>query len=336
LLAGDGDNSRYLAYQVRSLLRQGLLNDAQLWLEKLEQVAPDSMSTLEVKARVLSARGQGGDAVEVLRTRVRADDASTTLFVGALLEELGQPAAAEDYFRRYETKAGKSEGPLEMARFLARRHRLEEALRLCESVRDSAPPDLFDYACVAVLRAAKAGDDACRRVEAWLDEALRKEPGSVGLVICQADLCDLRHRYPEAEILYRRVLQRDRRNIFALNNLAWQLSLRDGFASEALSLAELALEIGGPQPALLDTRALALLANHKPAAALADLDDAALPTLERATLASIRFHQARAYLMDGKRTEALKALREARDVGLEESDLHPLEVTAYRELAMLR
>jgi tetratricopeptide (TPR) repeat protein len=336
LLAAEANNARYLAYEVRSLLRHGLQNDAQLWLEKLEQVAPESLPAAELRARALAARGQGAEAVEVLRTRVKADDRASLLYVALLLEELNQQAAAEEYFRRFASAAGNPDGPLEVARFLARRHRLEEALRVCDSVRGGAPAEQFGYACLAVLREAKAGDDACHRVEGWLEEALRREPGALGLVVCQADLQDLLRHYPEAEALYRRVLQRDPHNLVALNNLAWQLALREGSAPEALAFAEMALEAGGPQPALLDTRALALLAGRKPAAALADLEDAALPTLDRPTLASIRFHQARAYLLDGKRPQAIKALHEARDAGLQEADLHPLETAAYHELAALR
>ena len=139
----------------------------------------------------------------------------------------------------------------------------------------STPPERFGYACLAVLRAAKAGEEPCQRVDAWLEEALRKDPNALGVVVCQADLRDLVRRYPESETLYRRVLQRDPRNLVALNNLAWQLALREGSAADALSLAEQALDVGGPQAALLDTRALALLANQKTAAALSDLDDAA-------------------------------------------------------------
>jgi predicted Zn-dependent protease len=333
LLASDGDNPRYLTYQVRSLLRHGQVHDAQVWLEKLEQVLPDAGPTVELKARVLAARGQGAEAVELLRTRVKADDAPSTRFVGEILEELGQTSAAEDYYRRHAALAGKPDGPLELARFLARHRRPEEALRLCESVRDGAPAERFGYACLAVLRAAKAGEDACLRVDGWLEEAAHKDPGALGVTVCQADLRDLLRRYPEAEALYRRVLKRDPRNLVALNNLAWQLAFRSGAATEALSLAEVALEVGGPLPALLDTRALAYLANHKPAAALEDLDDATVPTLDKATLASVRFHQARAYLQDGRRPEAAKALREAREAGLDEGELHPLELPAYRELA---
>jgi tetratricopeptide (TPR) repeat protein len=336
LLAIDSENPRYVTYQVRSLLRQHLLNDAQLWLEKLEQLLPDALPEIELKARALCARGQGGEAVELIRTHVRADDPPTVLWVGALLEELGQTDAAEEVFRRYANLAGTADAPLELARFLARRHRVEEALHLCEQARDPAGAEAFGYACLAVLRAGKADDGACQRVEGWLEQAVRKNPKALGLVVCQADLNDLRRRYAQAEALYRQVLQHDPRNLVALNNLAWQLALREGMAPEALSFAERALQFWGPQPALLDTRALAFLANQKPALALNDLDDAALPTLDRAMLASIRFHQARAYLLDDKRPQALKALREARDAGLEEGDLHPLELPAYRELAALR
>lgn len=336
LLAAEADNPRHLCYQVRSLLRQGLLNDAQLWLEKLEQVAPEGLPTAELRARYLAARGQGTEAADLLRSRVRTDDRTSILYVGTLLEELNQPAAAEDYFRRFATAAGGAEGPLELARFLARRHRLPEALGVCDSIRASTPAEPFGYACLAVLRAGHAGDDACRRVEGWLEEAMRREPNALGLLVCLADLRDLLRRYPEAEALYRRVVASDPGNLVALNNLAWQLALREGSAAEALAFAERALEVGGPQPALLDTRALALLANHKPAAALADLDDAALATLDRPTLASIHFHRARAYVLDGKRAQAVRALREARDAGLEEADIHPLETAAYHELSALK
>jgi tetratricopeptide (TPR) repeat protein len=335
LLASDGENPRFLTYQVRCLLRQALLNDAQLWLEKLEQILPDALTTVELKSRLLTARGQGSEVVELIRTHAHADSAATTRAVGELLEELGQPAAAEEYFRRHATLAGTPDGPLELARYLARRRRLDEALRLCASVRESTPPDKFGYACLAVLRAAKAGEGDCLRVDGWLQESLRNDPGSIGVLVCQADLRDLLRRYDEAEALYRKVLKRDPRNLVALNNLAWQLACRQGGAGEALSFAELALEVGGSQPALLDTRALALLANNKPAQALEDLDDATLPSLDRATLASVRFHRARAYLQDGKRTEAQKALRDARAAGLEESELHPLEIPSYREVAAL-
>jgi tetratricopeptide (TPR) repeat protein len=337
LLGSKGENPRYLSYQVRSLLRQGFLNDAELWLGTLQQLLPDGLPTAELKARVLSARGQGADAVKVIKHRTTNADAALVLWGGALLEELGQAEAAEEFYRRYASMAASADGPLELARFLGRRHRLEEALQLCDHAKDAAGPEAFGYACLAVLRAAKADDSACERVEKWLEIALEKYPNALGLIVCQADLNDLRGRYAQAEALYRHVLRRDSRNQVALNNLAWLLSLREETGTDALAFAELALQVGGPQPAMLDTRALAYLANHKPGAALADLEDAALPTLDRATLASIRFHQARAYLQDGKKAEALKAFRAAREApsSLEQIDLHPLELAAFRELSAM-
>lgn len=333
LLATEGENPRYLAHQVRALLRQGLLNDARLWHAKLEAVLPNAAPTMELKARLLHAQGNDAEAVNVLREKVKADDAATALFLATLLEELKQPAPAEEYYRRYVQLSGKPEASLELGKFLARHNRLEECLGLLETSWNAAPPESVGYACLAALRSAKFNEAACQRVGRWLDTALSKNLALTGLVVCQADLHDLQREYAQAETLYKRVLARDPRHLVALNNLAWQLALREGRGEDALYFANQALESYGPQPALLDTRALASLAVGKPAAAVTDLQDAYSPVLDRATLASVKFHLARAYQRQGQRTEAAKALQDAKDAGLTEETLHPLEVPAFRELA---
>src|SRR5262249_32111730 len=146
----------------------------------------------------------------------------------------------------------------------------------------TCPPEKVGYTAVAVLRGGQPTERQFARVEGWLNDALRKDPALNGLRVCLADLADLQGKYELAEKYYREVLVRDRRNLEALNNLAWQLAFRNEEAKRAESLqrANEAYSImkekpRQPLPEILDTRALARMANGDASSAITDLLDAA-------------------------------------------------------------
>ena len=60
------DNTFFLGYYVSFLLRHGKVNDAEPWLVRLERKDPQTPGSVELRARWLNARGQGGKAVELL------------------------------------------------------------------------------------------------------------------------------------------------------------------------------------------------------------------------------------------------------------------------------
>jgi tetratricopeptide (TPR) repeat protein len=154
-------------------------------------------------------------------------------------------------------------------------------------------------------------------------------------LLCLANLHDLRSRYQDAEAIYLQVIERDGRNAMALNNLAWLLALKDGKGDQALLLINRAIDIVGPIPEFLDTRALASLTLGRSDLALADLEESVRPSLAASVLALINFHLVQAYQMAGKPREAAKAWRAAKASGLEATALHPLELKKYQELAGL-
>ena len=96
LLAGNRENPVYLAHNVLILLRQGATDDAQVCLEKLEKLEPKALRTLELKVRILKAKGRAAEAVPLLEAFVQRNTDQLGI-VAALLEELGQVAAAEVY-----------------------------------------------------------------------------------------------------------------------------------------------------------------------------------------------------------------------------------------------
>jgi tetratricopeptide (TPR) repeat protein len=249
------------------------------------------------------------------------------------MEELGQGRAAEEIYRQYAADSGKPADTLVLAQYLGRQGHTEEALKLCEAAWRTCPAEAVGYASLAVLRSPAVRSEQRARVKARLEAAVRDNPRSNGLLICLADLADLEGDFAAAEGLYRQVLGRDPRNVEALNNLAWQLAFREGGQEEALRLADQAVEILGPRPEVLDTRALASLACGQTDKAITDLLDAIRPSTDRKTLAAIQFHLAQAYQTAGKADEAKEAFQRARAAGLGESDLHPRERSRWEKLA---
>ncbi len=212
---------------------------------------------------------------------------------------------------------------------LARQKRVAEALDLCDRAWQNCPSEAVGGISVAVLRTNRPDDEQCGRVEKRLREAIQKHPQSVNLLLQLADLLHLRGRFDDSEAVYRQILDKDNRNVVALNNLAWLLAHKPGKGTEALPLSNRAIEVAGPKADLLDTRAVAYLAIDRSEPAIADLEKAIAdgPNGYR------YFHLARAYRLAKNKEAASEAFRKATASGLEADQLHPVEQVVYRELS---
>ncbi len=327
LLAGNGENPVYLAHNTLILLRQGLNDEAQSWLGKLEKLEPRSLRTLDLKARLLKARGRAGEAAALLEALVR-EKADQVGSVAKLLEELGQVAAAEKLYRQFASQPLEPQARLVLAGFLGRQNRLAEALDLCEKAWTSCPPEAVAAATVAVLYSAPIDDAQCRRAGHSLERELRKTPESAALLFHLANIRSLEGRYPEAEKLYRQSFTHDQNNSGPLTNLAWLRARWAGKGAEALKLVAQAMLLDGPAPDVLDTRAVAYLALGRSELAIKDLEDAV--AVHPSPLKYL--HLAEAYLTASRRPEATVALQSARTAGLSADSLPPLERETCRRL----
>jgi tetratricopeptide (TPR) repeat protein len=326
LLATDESNPLYLAHLTRGLLLKGDPDGAQPWLERLEALEPRAYRTVELKARALKARGNAGEAVALLKANT-GEGADRDRSVAALLEELGQPAAAEELYRRGAARSRRPEDSLVLAGFLSRQNRLPEALDLCEKAWGSCPDELAAAATVAALFSAPVDGEQAARAARPLEAAVRRSP-TASLLFQLANVRSLQGNYGEAEQLYRQSIARDPTSSGPLNNLAWLLARHDHRGPEALELVGRALSLGGAGPDLLDTRAVAYLAVGRGDPAVKDLEEA----LAEAPAPDRYCRLAQAYLTAGKKEKAAAALRNAKSAGLVENKLHPLELLAYHRL----
>jgi tetratricopeptide (TPR) repeat protein len=319
-------NAGYMAYYAFQLTRHDELGEAQSWLAKLEALEPDAVRTVEVKARVLGKQGKGADAVPLLRPIAQRDD-RLLVAVAVLLEEIGQPAVAREMFEKYAAKTTEPERLLTLAAFLGRQDRPAEALDLCERAWQTCKPEQVANTSVSILYLAKSGTAHCSRVASRIDEAIAAHPGQPELEVALSAVRRLQGRVDDALTLLRKVSDRNKGDAMVLNNIAWLLALQ-GKADEALTAIKGAMVMRGEQANLLDTRAVAYIAQRKYKLAIDDLQEAITetPTPTR------YFHLARAQLGVGNQAAARDALEHGRNLGLTEASIDPLERPAYQQL----
>jgi tetratricopeptide (TPR) repeat protein len=299
------DQPSYLLFYARGLLAQREFGEAQRCVERLEQLEkarrldPGSLGAIELQIRLLDGRGEVDKAVALLKAQC-------------------------------ERKGAAPETTLALAAYLSRKGRTAEALDLCEKAWPTCPADAVAATSVAVLRAGQQTPDQCRRVGGWLTAAIKKDPKSVELLLQLADLRDLEGRLPDAEALYRQVLDRQPKNVVALNNLAWLLAQKPERGAEALPLIDRAIETAGPAAELLDTRSTVYLALGRGDRAVADLEAAT----QDAPTATRFYHLARAHKLCNDPKAAARAFRQAKALKLRPEQLHPSERTTYQQLAL--
>ncbi|HEV3118737.1 MAG TPA: tetratricopeptide repeat protein [Gemmataceae bacterium] len=336
LLAGHGRDPLVITAYVENQLRQARWEEAEPWLAALRELQPHAFATSALQARLLALRGEGTALLEALKAYLRdknsePHDAPTRMrLVAALLDQLSQDfkqlrgvldPAAEELYRKDVSLSRSADALLALGNFLARRDRVAESLDLCERAWSIGKLETVAAISVLVVSRAAANERDLRRVEEWLTAALQKIPRAGPVQVALAFLREHQRRYAEAEAIYRKILEHDKNNAVAWNNLAYLLVLRGADPEECLDKIENAIKIAGPTPEFLDTRAVIYLALGKSDLAIADLKEAVAdgPT------SSGYFHLARAYQMARQQGSATDALAQSQKLGLDAQSLHPLE-----------
>jgi predicted Zn-dependent protease len=174
ILSNHGDNPRFIASYVASLLRRGMTNEAEVWLAKLQRVAPDNFETTALTARFPAARHQADETIAVLQHYVDAkpaDSRETSVRLGRaarLLESLAQDdaklagryrKAAEVMYARYASQSPDPDAKLTQADFLARQGRAAEAIAICSAVLSTSAPKKIAAIGTALLQSASERSD---------------------------------------------------------------------------------------------------------------------------------------------------------------------------------
>jgi tetratricopeptide (TPR) repeat protein len=320
--------SVYVAEYIRALLRHGQADQAAPWIAELESQEPNSQRTLRLRALVLKAIGKVDQAITMVKNVATQDPAQAQAAAG-LLEEMGENKAAEELLRDVVARVKAPEAVLVLAEFLGRHERASEGLDLCEKVWASNPSPNAAMASINILAAREPDARQIKRAEKWIETALNKEPSNKIYILSFAKIRYLEKRYQESEAAYRRVLVQDKDDLTALNNISWMLAHAAGRENEALELINRAIEYGGPNPSLLDTRAVVYLAMNHGDQAIADLEAAITAD---ATDPSKYFHLAQAHWAVKNRKAAIDAIRNGQSHGLKQDMIDPTERPVYEQV----
>jgi tetratricopeptide (TPR) repeat protein len=355
----QGVNAEHLSSLARVYLGTNNVPKARATVARLKSFAPRGWEAAREEARLL--KREADDAAKQGKTDVAAgkvaeakkrildfpgaaDDPFVRAKSGPMLEELGFYADAEALYARL-VAAGKGEYPhLPLAVFLINRKRTDEAVTLAKRHEDKATVEMTARILTGAVRVKSPGPAAEREVAEWLDAKSRVSTNpleQLTLLGCKAELLDALRQYDRAVETYESAIARarglspdDQRRFpidLFVNNLAMLLTLhRPAEADRAIAMMTHVIEVRGPAPAYLDTRAVAYLV--KGGRTNEAVEDLKLALIQQHR-AGYLFHLAWAYDLDPSR-RALRdgPLAEARRMGLTPDDLHPLEARKFAEL----
>lgn len=308
-----------VARYVELCLRQSRLDEAAPWLDKLEKLAPTSVTTLDLRVRWFAAQGKSegiSAAISVYSREVLPqvssprERAELLRYLTTLCLRVGHFKRAEHWSRQY-LRSTPDAYPL-LALALSGQGRLPEAIELCAEAarRDSSPSAAI--ALTGVLMNAKPSASHWRQADRVFAATLEKHPANPELLHSIADVRLVQGRAEEAIAFYKKALQLIPRSTTLLNNLASLLASERGQADAAAQYIQRAVLIAGPQPTLYDTQATVLLHQGDASRAVELLETAvALDNDPR-----FRFHLAAAYHAVGADQKAGELLRLAANDGL--------------------
>ncbi len=330
------------ANYIEMLLQKDSAVQAVRHLKKLMQLKPDNINTLDLIAKVAAKTGKQADARQAL-LRTLPKDLSTLddtelprvdKIADLLVDELNDKETAFKLYRYLVSRD--SAKVLKLAEFIGVHQEIEQCFALLDQVYTPESAPAVVQTAIKVIRAREedAGNLFDDRIRHWLDTALRRDPESIPLLMQQAEFNDIQQAYKKAADGYRKLLSRrdlrGRGRAIVLNNLSYLLALQDDDAKRetAIRLVREAVEILGPSPDILDTRAVVFIANKQFDDAIEDLE---LSVTDNPTAAKY-FHKAIAHLGAGQNNDALVAWKEALKLGLTKDSLGRIERKRFDEV----
>jgi tetratricopeptide (TPR) repeat protein len=317
-----------LAYYARGLLaKDKKFAEVGQLVQSVDGEMAKAFFVKDLRARVLKGQGKDAEALQLLTDHAQSTPADRLLVAG-LLDQLGHLKPAEAMYREHIKDKPAPLSHLALAEFLGRGQRTGEALKECAQALALGGSERAPGVAVAVVRASKSPKPFFAEADKLIEDCLAKSANPIPVLLARADLRDQQGKYDESIKAYVQILKHNAEHAVALNNLAWILTYSGGDKELALKHINLALELLGPLPELLDTRGTILLHMDRGRDAVADLQ-----TAISLGASPIRyFHLAQAHLKTANREDAMEALRLATELGLRESQLHPLEQKSLGDL----
>ena len=334
--AQDANNTQAILNYAVTLNRDGLWDEADRQVGRLEALDPSLLDVVRLRSRVLAGKGKVPEAVALLekyfadRRETPAAQAVGLVVVSGLLDlGAGGLGAADrlaaELARRWPVTAWR------LAAIRAQQGQHVEAFRLAGQAAAAGSPEAVDRA--VSMAVADGSAEQINLAMGVLDAALKLKPNNADLLVKKGFLAHFLHDY-EAEIrYYEQALAQDPADLRFLNNMAWTLSEDLGRYKEALQRLDEVFNKTSIYPQFRDTRGVVLTRLGQVDEAIRELELAASLSRGQPSFATIQFHLARAYDLAGKKEEARAAMIRARDARINLKLLEPKEKAEYEDLS---
>lgn len=347
LMKADPQNLYYLVAALDELTEDRNFLTAEAFAGRLRSLYPGEFRAVASVARYEARAGKADRALALAEAYAGAADAGAGDYLARsartaeLLDELcrlpgvrGTPAgramAAAAAQRFAALVPSRPEAVVGVAGVLASDGQTAEALAKVEQFNRYLTDRVRAQAGLAVLRAGNATDRQFDLVRGWLDKAIATAPTDVPMKLAEAEFLTLRQEPEKAAEVYARLLERDPRNVVALNNLAWLLAADASTAPRALELLDRAAREAGVSADLLDTRGRARITLRQFDAAQRDLTEA--NAMEPSALRLFHIAVLRLSQSPPQPEAAAQAFRVAKTRGLDARVVHPADLATYRLL----
>jgi tetratricopeptide (TPR) repeat protein len=338
----------YLARFVGLLVFHGELNEADLWLRRLQEVDAQSFPTVDCLVRYYAKRLNSEEVLKPIKGYLESKgpkpaEALSVRLIRAtvLLNDVVQRypevmnkknlLEGEKLLRESARQIGTKESLLNVASYLASCQRLEESLDLCEQLLKDLPhQQVVLTATTAVAISNKPSPQQVARVEAWVKAGQKEDPKAVEWDGYLAALKERQEKFSEAELLYRKILEQRPQDVVAINNLAFLLGVQ-GKGNEAFGWIQKLDAVAGHMGEILDTRAVILRSQGKLQEAGRDLREA----LRQQKTPYRLFHLAQVYQSAKDIKKTVEIFEQAKQLGLRSEMVHPLERESFQAMALL-
>jgi tetratricopeptide (TPR) repeat protein len=322
---------------------------ARTTVDRLQLVAAGQPITVVARAGLVASAGTEAElakAAKLILDLPSADPPAVRVRTrGKELERIGCLTQAEQLYRDSMTgNADPATGHFPLAEFLVTRGRAEAAIQLALERQKTAAGCPVGRTARLVAAAVRLKPEqlmpptrqaefrvVAQQAEDFINDQLKRDKNNPELLAALADLTDARGRHTQAIDLYRRALEGNAKDLRprVANNLAALKALHERDGSDAtVRMVNEAIGDLGPEPSLLDTRALVHMAGERYKEAIADLQAAAGVSASPVYW----FHLARCHDKLGAVSARDQAIERSKKLGLAKDHLHPLEWAEYDRL----
>jgi tetratricopeptide (TPR) repeat protein len=307
-------------------------------LKGLREIDPNDTNVLLALANAYTNSGEPDKAVALLQNQVSIGSPAdrlrcqTTLVVA--LYQKGDKAGAETLLAQLAQSSPNEPAILStQVRLLSMEQRWDDLMARMKEWIVRHPEDLATPMTIAMDLNSLTDPSAQRLAEQILRDLLSSKPDSLKILGVLSQILHKAGRVPETVEVYRKMVDLDRQNVIAMNNLAWILCEEMGNGQEALVIANRGLEVAPDYLDLLDTRGVAYYRLGRFDRAVEDLSRCVrlYPEGAQAGVGS-RFHLARAYAKLNRKEDAIKFLNEAMEIQSRIGGLSPQDLTEARQL----